>query len=444
MSKYLKFCFVLAAAVLQVFISTGCAPHIRLSVERPPNLNTAGIRRIAVMPFEADYRDGREIAQYATSVAISRIREMNRFTLVDPAEIDRLRRNNQSIENHADALFTGRVTRINVTEDTQHGEYKDRDGQIVYFTDYIRAVEIEFNYSLVRTRDGSLIGPVFKRGTHRSVNRNYSALFSETILLRAAVDGQLWSLGRDLAPHTVIETRTFASDKSKNPALKAEMKDALALVRIGNYRQALTAYLEIYERYKSVAAAENASILHEALGDTQVAAEFMQRVFNETGNPRTQAALARLNRILQDQATLANEYGDAGSAADRVSAFASAEIRKILPDAALVWVYNNSPGNDMVEAVADNIVADFIRSGVGVVDRDRLNAALIETEQIFQMSGAVNDDDIVRIGNTAGANTIVIIGVAGTGAMRRLQVRVLDIERGVPIMQSDTGERWQI
>jgi len=56
----------------------------------------------------------------------------------------------------------------------------------------------------------------------------------------------------------------------------------------------------------------------------------------------------------------------------------------------------------------------------------------------------VSDAEMVRIGNAAGAKTIVIIGIAGSGAMRRLQVRVLDIERGIPIMQSDTDERWQL
>ena len=35
---------------------------------------------------------------------------------------------------------------------------------------------------------------------------------------------------------------------------------------------------------------------------------------------------------------------------------------------------------------------------------------------------------------------IVIIAITGTGAARRLQVRVLDLERGVTTLQSDTGE----
>jgi len=96
----------------------------------------------------------------------------------------------------------------------------------------------------------------------------------------------------------------------------------------------------------------------------------------------------------------------------------------------------------MAEAVIDNLTADFIRKGIGIVDRQ--NTAFVKAEQKLHMSGDVNDAEIVRIGNAAGAKTIIIIGITGFGAMRRLQVRVLDIERGVPIMQSDTDERWQL
>ncbi len=226
--------------------------------------------------------------------------------------------------------------------------------------------------------------------------------------------------------------------------MKAEMKEAIALVKVGNYKPALESYLRIFDRYKSVAAAENASILHEYFGDVETAAKLMQRALNLTGNPRAREALTRLNGILRDQATLANEYGDKSSPAAKTAAFASSEIQSALPENAVVWIYNNSPDNAMAGAVIDDITAGFIKKGIILVDRELQSAALIEAEHIFQMSGAVSDNDIVRIGNAAGANTIVLIGITGTGAMRRLQVRVLDIERRAPIMQSDAGERWRL
>ena len=427
--------------VMLILVFGGCATKINLEVARPPTLNTAGIKRIAIMPFEyTGSRGYGEMAQYATTVATNKIREMDYFTLVDPSQIESLRRSNQSIENHVDALLVGRVTRVGSESDSKQGKYENRDGSVVYYTTYTTKVEVEFNYSLVRARDGSLIGPVSKKGRNSSSSReNYP---SAEGLLRAAIDGQLMYIGQDLAPYTAIEKRTFVTDKSGNDALKKEMKDTLALVKAGSYKTALETYLGIYERYKSLAAAENASILYESFGDTQIAANLMQKAFDDTGNPRAKEVLARLNKILQDQATLANEYDDATGQTEKIATFAGGEIQKALPGKAIVWIHNNSSGNAMVGAVVDNITADFIQKGINVVDRQ--NTALIQAEQKLQMSGTVSDDDFVNIGNAAGANTIVVIGITGTGAMRRLQVRVLDIERGIPILQSDASDKWQL
>jgi len=445
-----------ALVALLVLIFSGCATTLQLRVQRPPTLNTAGIKRIAVMPFESVSHDRtyREMAQYATTVATSRIQALNYFTLVDPSEIERLRKNNQNIENYVDALFSGQIIRVDSKDSESQGQYKNKDGETIYYTTYQRNAEIEFNYSFTRSRDGSIIGPVSKKGSSSSSSQNSGELKSAIDLLRSILDSQLSSLNRDIAPYTAIENRSLASDKSKDKVLQAEMKDALAQVKAGSYKTALDAYLGIYEQYNSFAAAENASILHEVLGDTQTAANFMQRVFNETGNPRAQTILFRLNKILQDQATLASEYANDQNQTERVAAFASDEIQKVLPKDARVWIYNNAAGmaagrtagraaaNSLTGAVVDNITANFIRKGIRVVDRQ--NTALIEAEQKFQMSGAVSDDDFVSIGNAAGANTIVIIGITGSGPTRRLQVRVLDIEKGTLLMQSDTGEKWQL
>jgi len=260
--------------------------------------------------------------------------------------------------------------------------------------------------------------------------------------LRSIIDGQLRSLGQEIAPYTAVENRDLAKDKSKDKVLQAEMKDALAQVKAGNYKTALTAYLEIYERYGSFAAAENASILHESFGDTQTAAAFMQRVSAETGNPRAGTILARLNKILQDQAILASDYSDTRSRTESVAAFAGEEVQKVLPKGARVWIYNKTAGNSITAAVADNMTSDFIKKGISVVDRQ--NIKLIEAEQKLQMSGYVSDSDFVSIGNATGANTIVVIDIIGTGSARRLQVRVLNVEKSIPIMQSDTGEKWRL
>ena len=424
---------------LLALIVTSCATSIDIKVQRPPTLNTAGIKRLAIMPFESTGAN-REMAQYATAAVTSKIQAMNYFTLVASSEIERLRRNNQSVENYTDAMFTGQIIRIDTKNEANRGSYKNKKGETIYYTDYITNIEIEFNYSIVLARDGRLIGPVFKSGRNSSSSREKYPSAPE--LIRTAIDSQLYSIGRDIAPYTTIETRIFASEKSSDKVLKAEMKSALEQVKTGNYKIALEAYLGIYERYKNFAAAENASILHELLNDTRTAANFMQQVLDETGNPRARDILARLNKILQDQAILASDYSDSRSRTERVAAFASEEIQKVLPKDARVWIYNNTVNNSIAAAVTDNITSDFIKKRIGVVDRQ--NIKLIEAEQKLQMSGYVSDNDFVSIGNAAGANTIVVIDIIGTGSARRLQVRVLNVEKSIPIMQSDTGEKWRL
>ncbi|WP_461246708.1 hypothetical protein [Treponema sp. R6D11] len=426
--------------VVNMFLMTACATSIRLAVQRPPTLNTAGIKRIAVMPFESNIGIGRDMAQYATTVTTKKIQELNYFTLVDPSEIERLKRSNQNIESYIDAQFTGKITRINVMNETYSGSYKTKEGETIYYTDYTTKVEVELEYSLVLARDSKIIGPVYKKNSTSSSNReNYP---SSSELARNVIDGQLRYVGNDIAPHTVIETRTFAEEKTKDKQLKAEMKNALAQVKAGNYKPALEAYLGIYDRYKSIAAAENVSILYESFGEEQTAANFMQRAYNDTGNPKAKDVLARLNKILQDQAILASDYGDTRDLTKKAADLASDEIQKVLPKNARVWIYNDSINNSMAVAIVDNLTSEFIRKGIKIVDRQ--SAALIEAEQKFNTSGYVSDNDFISIGNAVGANTIVVIGISGTGSTRRLQVRVLDIEKRVPIMQSDTSEKWQI
>jgi len=434
----------IASLVFLVLMLTGCGPtRIPVEVERPPTLNTTGIKRIAVMPFETYNHLYIGLASYATSAATDRIRGTNRFTLVDASEIRRLQKKNQNIETYVDAMFIGRITQVVIENDTKTtAGWTDKKGR--YYppiTTYYANVEIEFSYSLKMARDGSLIGPVSRKGVRSA--QSLEGYPSAEGLLKEALTSQIAFIGQDIAPYKSRELRTFAEDNTGVDDIKTEMKDALVHVKAQNYKLALEAYLGIYERYKSPAAAENASILYEALGDMESALSIMQKVYNDTGNPTTQLIIARLKKNLDDKAKVAaSEQENNQQPMDRVTAFASEEIQKVLPSDAGVWLYNNSPGNTMVEAVVDNLTADFIRKGIGIVDRQ--NTALVEAEQTRQLSGAVSDAEIVRIGNAAGAKTIVIIGITGSGAMRRLQVRVLDIERGVPIMQSDTDERWQL
>jgi hypothetical protein len=171
----------------------------------------------------------------------------------------------------------------------------------------------------------------------------------------------------------------------------------------------------------------------------------MQRVIDETGNPKAKEILARINAELR-QTEKVDEFKaskDIKNPAEKIAAVAISEVQKHLPNDARVWIINNSASeNALINNVIDNMASMFLQNGVTVVDRQNTN--LLQAEQRFQMSGHVNDDDIVGIGNLAGANTVVMLSVIGSGAARRLQVRMIDVQKGILIMQSNTDEKWSL
>jgi len=428
---------------VMVLILASCATQIPLQVQRTPTLDTTGIRRIAIMPFEAGRSDYRNAASYATNVARANITAANYFILVDANEIQRLRQAGQNIESHVDALFVGQIAAINVDATATQGQRTDRTtGVTTTYTIYRRVVEVQFNYGFARARDGSLIGPINKTGRSSHSSENQSSVASVDTLVNQAIDFQLRQLARDIAPYTMTVKRSLEKEISKDKELQARMKDLEQQVKNGGYKTALESYLAVYKEHGSIAAAINASVIYEALGETQTAANFMQEVLSATGNPKARDTLARLHNELQQTAGAA-EYSDTQSQAERVAGHANKEIQKVLPANARVWIHNNASTNqNIVNDVIDNLTSTFIKNGITIIDRESIS--LIMKEQNFQMGGYVSDNDFVSIGKLAGANTLVIINITGTGAARRLQVRVLDIERGVPIFQSDTSENWML
>jgi hypothetical protein len=438
MKKIIRLASILALAL------AGCSssPKVALNAQRAPTLNTSGIQRVAVMPFESASHSYRAVAKHATSVAASKIQATNNFTLVSYSMIEPRRRIGKSFDDLADALFAGQIANISEESGCAQSQYTDKNGNAVVHNTCVRTVQVEFNYSFVRARDGTIIGPVAKKGSASASSESMGSLPSIETLARNVIDAQMAFLYRDIVPYTVTVTRPLAKESDK--ALQPQMESALAHVKAGNYIAARDAYISVYESSRSMAATENASILLEALGETKAAADLMQRVIAETGNPKAREILARLNIELQHTAAVGEfKAKDTRSPAEKVAEIASEEAQKHLSDSARVWIINNSAAeNVLVNSVIDNMAAIFLRNGITIVDRQ--STALVQAEQRFQMSGHVNDDDIVGIGNIAGVNRVIMLSVIGSGPSRRLQVRMLDVQRGVLLMQSGTDEKWSL
>jgi hypothetical protein len=76
--------------------------------------------------------------------------------------------------------------------------------------------------------------------------------------------------------------------------------------------------------------------------------------------------------------------------------------------------------------VADRLELLLVNNGYTVVDRNELDR--IREEQKFQLSGAVDDGQIVSIGKFAGADVIITGAITESGGAKTLRLRAISIE----------------
>jgi len=99
-----------------------------------------------------------------------------------------------------------------------------------------------------------------------------------------------------------------------------------------------------------------------------------------------------------------------------------------VPKGNQIVILNVKSGSD---GISDYIINKLIENAVNdgfftVVDRQQIEE--IQSEQQFQMSGAVNDKDALAIGQFFGAQTIVSGAVNTIGKLYNLSIRALDVQ----------------
>ncbi|MCL2043891.1 MAG: hypothetical protein FWG89_07125 [Treponema sp.] len=424
------------ALIVLAVILGGCVTSVPVQVQRLPNLDTRGLQSISIEPFTvSDYSALQRIAaNNLTTTATTNIHAMGHFNVIAYPEIARLRSVNENIGNHVDALFTGQVVSLTVNNSSSEQTRKDRDGNEIKYTVYEREVEMSFNYRLTRARDGSIIGIITKSDKRSDSNEEQVKLATPESMIDTIISRNMANLNRDLAPYSVTERRQLMRETSKDKVVKQRAKNAMSLTRSGNYRNAQEEFLGIYRDTNSFAAAYNTGILIEAQGDMNGAAVFFERIFSETSNPRASAEVARIRRTMSE-ADAVSGFRETQNQRDAVITLMINTIFAHLPNAARVALINNSESDrDLAEFITNSITAGLQSRNVTIVDRS--NRALLDAERNYQLMGYVSDHELVSIGREAGVNTFVLISVYGIGSMRRLSVRMIDLERNTVIYQS--------
>jgi hypothetical protein len=86
----------------------------------------------------------------------------------------------------------------------------------------------------------------------------------------------------------------------------------------------------------------------------------------------------------------------------------------------------SSQDKEQAEFVAAELEFMLVSNNFIIVDRIELDR--IRREQNFQLSGEVDDNQIVSIGKFAGAGLVITGSITGSGNMRRLRLRVLNTQ----------------
>jgi TolB-like protein len=393
MKSLTKLWGIIAVGTALALSVAGCATTVPIKSVRMPTINGMdAIRSLGISNFEnkSGVRGsvGAQLTQYLTDKAKQMIPATGKFNVV------------AAVDPNADGVFFGELRSITSEDSETQRERKDQEGNTYIETTYTRKVSVEFVYGVRSSRTGGELGTVTKQGSTGSSSTESVARLTDTLTLaRSIVDSKMKDLTKDLVPTIVSTNRKLVKETSKDKVLKQLMKDVLVFVRNGNYHEAISQYDDIYYEYGSAAAMTNAGILRQSVASDAAASAQMAQLDSE-------------------------RIGLAGRAVKN----AVDALNSKLPSGAIIIIMKTrSTERAMLNDVVDQITMAIVQAGnLKVVDRS--SQALIDAEQIFQLSGNVDDKTAISVGHQLGARYTVLCWISGASSGRKLNLRLLDIE----------------
>ena len=110
-------------------------------------------------------------------------------------------------------------------------------------------------------------------------------------------------------------------------------------------------------------------------------------------------------------------------------------LRNSLQEDAQLAILDFKSDNEILSSyIIGELYDKFINLGIIPMERSRIDTIALEVG--YQLSGAVDDDEIIRIGHQLGAGFVVTGEIMFTGEAYRLLIFAIDIERGRRIASS--------
>jgi hypothetical protein len=172
-----KYFFSGTLVMAAFFVS--CVSSIPITVDHPPLMDTNGIERLVIKPFEGS-GDRQQIAEALTFIFRNKTSGTGTFKIVEYAGYT-------PNAGMADAVLTGTVTGYAVKDGSHQVKRIQRgsDGESVevQVTIYDREVTLDFTYRIINDRDGTVI-----RNGERNISRRASDSKENRAELQSGLD----------------------------------------------------------------------------------------------------------------------------------------------------------------------------------------------------------------------------------------------------------------
>ena len=105
-----------------------------------------------------------------------------------------------------------------------------------------------------------------------------------------------------------------------------------------------------------------------------------------------------------------------------------------------VYVIKNESGKDIGRVLGDKLVAGFTNSGRYIaIERTNSFLSQLSKEQNYQQSGAVDDNDLSRLGKQFGVQYVCVADVSDVFGEKFISARLIDVETAEVVNSYDAG-----
>jgi len=344
------FCFGMISFVLMIFVITGCATKIPVSMRQPAEFHQASLTRtVAVLPFSGN--GGVEFsAELESLLAGVEINGKPFFTLVDRSTIDKvmaeMRLSNSAMVDQntavklgkligAQGIYTGTITSNNTRDShykaqrqecVQREIKRDKEGNryegncIRYRTYHVSCTKRQANFAvtpkLVDIMTGKIIYTANRTGSAESSGcEDGTPPKTEQELIDQSKNTAKESIRRDVAPYftTVMVKLKDSTDGIESSSVKDKLKLGVKFADNKRIDAACDQWNEIKPLVpNSPSVVYNLGICAESAGEYENAKKLYVQADKLTGKPDEDItlALSRVNRALSNQKKLQEQMKD--------------------------------------------------------------------------------------------------------------------------------------